>query len=666
VFRSGFSFCSPLRALRVLRGSFCWLVLCCSAAWAQGPEIGGLLPAGGPRGQATQVRIDGKNLTGARLYLSGSGVAVKSLQVDAKGEQLTAELAVETGARLGPHEVRVATSKGVSGGARFWVDVLPNRVIEQPMSEGTPPVELNAATPAVINGRILNRTERDRFALTVGAGETWTFDCFADRIRSRFDPVLEIKDEAGVSLKLAESTWESDPRFAYKFARAGRYTLIVRDSEYNGGPNYTYRLLAGPLPFLSGYSPRGGQPGHTISVALQGSGLTAVNVPVTLPTDITDGMFWAEIPAARTPTLIPLMVGPEPVLDAGDGQMARSLPALPVAVDGVFARAPRARFTFHAAPGAKYLFDLLGRRIGSRIDGSIRVLNAAGKEVAANDDAPGLGKDARLEFAPSTEGEYTVEAGNVEEVTGLDCYYRLNASLVQPDFKIAIETDRLAVPRGGTIELPVTLERLGGYAGPISIRAENLPPGVRSQGGIIPAGKNNVTITLTSAPDAPIAASDIHILGEASIGGKNVLHDAPAWERYEHRSIDLLLSVEYSYTRPHHLWDMLLLATTERAVPITVSTAQTTLTLAPGGTIEIPIHVQRDPSATKEIKLEARNLPSKVTATLAPIPAGQSDGKLILKAAPDAPADIANVIVQATHENAVALASALRLTVQKP
>ena len=90
------------------------------------------------------------------------------------------------------------------------------------------------------------------------------------------------------------------------------------------------------------------------------------------------------------------------------------------------------------------------------------------------------------------KGDYIVEAGNVEEVTGPDCYYRLDASLVQPDFKIAIETDRLAVPRGGTIELPVTLERLGGYAGPVTVRVENLPPGVRSQGGIVPAGKNNV------------------------------------------------------------------------------------------------------------------------------------------------------------------------------
>lgn len=175
-----------------------------------------------------------------------------------------------------------------------------------------------------------------------------------------------------------------------------------------------------------------------------------------------------------------------------------------------------------------------------------------------------------------------------------------------------------------------------------------------------------MTLTLTTAPDAPFAASGIRLVGEAVISGKPLVHDAPAWERYEHRSIDLLLSVEYSYTRPHHIWNLLLLATTERTVPITVSTTQTVLPLAPGATIEIPVHVQREANATKEIKLEARNLPAKVTATLAPIPAGQSDGKLILKAAPDAPADIANVIVQATHENAVALAPALRLTVQKP
>src|SRR5207302_2288329 len=81
-------------------------------AVAQAPEIGGLLPAGGPRGQATVVRIDGKNLADAKLHLSGRGVTLKSLDVAKGGDAVTATLNVESGAELGPREVRVTTSKG--------------------------------------------------------------------------------------------------------------------------------------------------------------------------------------------------------------------------------------------------------------------------------------------------------------------------------------------------------------------------------------------------------------------------------------------------------------------------------------------------------------------------------------------------------------------------
>lgn len=635
-------------------------------ALAQAPELGGLLPAGGVRGQATRVRIDGKSLTGARLYLSGSGIAVKSVQVTPDGNQLTAELAVEPGAKLGPHEVRLATAKGVSNGARFWVDLIPNQVIETPMTESMPPVPLAGVTPVAVNGRISARAGRDRFVLTAAAGDTWSFDCFADRIRSRFDPVLELRDEKGVTLKLVQSMWESDPRFVYRFEKAGKYFLTVRDSEYNGGPNYTYRLRVGRMGFLAGYSPRGERPGHQVQLALDGTNLTAQQATVSIPADAAPGMYWAEVNADKTgPMIVPLMVESEPVTDAGQGAVPQPLPGLPAAIDGVFARAPRSRFTFHAAAQAAYLFDLLGRRIGSRIDGQVRVLNAAGKELAANDDAPDLGKDARLAFNAPAEGDYTVEVSNVEEVVGSDCYYRLKASRVQPDFQLSIATDRLTVPAGGTVSLPVTLERTGGFQDAVEVKLEGLPAGVTARGGTIAAGKTALEVTLTAAPGTAVTASGIHVTGVATLGGHSIAHEAPAWEKYEHRSIDLGLAVEFSYTRPHHLWDLFLLGVTDSTDAFTFAPPPAALTLAPGKTIDIPIHVDRQANAKGEIKLELRGLPAKVTAAAAAIPAGQTEGKITLTAAPDAAADLTNVVLVGHLDNSNTLAPAIQLAVRK-
>ncbi len=642
------------------------LWLTCPPALAQAPELGGLLPSGGLRGQITRVRIDGKRLAGARLHVSGKGIVVKSVQVTPAGDSLTAEVTVEPGALLGPHEVRLVTSKGVSNGARFWVDIYPNRVLEQTLPESAAPIELDGKTPVVVNGRISAKAGRDRFALTASAGDTWTFDCFADRIRSRFDPVLELRDERGVSVRLVESTWENDPRFAHTFARAGRYTLTVRDSEYNGGPNYVYRLLAGRMPFISSYSPRGTHPGGQVEVAMNGTNLLAPRASVSIPADSPMGTYWAEVQA--TPNcglLLPMMVEPEPVMNAADSDSMQTLPALPAAIDGVFGRGSRARFSFHGAAKSKYLFDLLGRRIGSRIDGDIRVLDAKGKELAANDDMNVLSKDARLEFAPPADGEYTLEVRNVEEITGPDCFYRLRASVVQPDFALSIATDRLAVPAGGTVAIPITVERIGGFAGPVEVKIEDLPAGILCSGGVMPGNKSSIEVTLTAAPNALVAAMQARVRGDAEIGGKTVTREAPAWEKYEHRSIDLLLSVEYTYTRPFHLWDMLICAVTDRVDPVTVSAAAESYDLAPGGKIEIPVHIERQPDAKGEVKIELRNLPAKVSATSPPIPAGQSEGKITLTAAPDAPADLVNVILTAKHGNAASLAPAIRVTVKK-
>ena len=89
------------------------------------------------------------------------------------------------------------------------------------------------------------------------------------------------------------------------------------------------------------------------------------------------------------------------------------------------------------------------------------------------------------------------------------------------------------------------------------------------------------------------------------------------------------------------------------------------LTLAPGKTVEIPVHVDRQPNAKNEIKLELRGLPAKVTASAASIPAGQSDGKITLTAAPDAVSDMSNILLVGHLDNSNTLAPAIQLGIRK-
>jgi hypothetical protein len=615
---------------------------------AQAPEIGGLLPSGGPRGQTTTVEIAGKNMGGAAVHVGGTGLTLKSVKPNPAGDKLAVEFSVAPNASLGPHDIRITTAKGVSNGARFWVDIFP----------------IPLDKPVVINGRIGAKAARDRFLISAQAGETWAFDCCAVRIRSRFDPVLEIRDEKGSLLRLAQSTWEQDPRFAYTFPRAGKFALIVRDSEYLGGPNFTYRLLVGRMPFVSGFLPRGEQPGKTIGLQVESPNIPGrTPVSAAIPPGTPSGEFWTDI---HLPTghaaLVPLLIDSMPVAAVTETDATMPLPIPPIALDGTFERYSRIKFFFHGLPGEHYELDLYGRRIGSRIDGAIRVFDAAGKEVASNDDA--IEKDARLEFAPKVDGLYTIEARNAEEKMGPDCYYRLAVRKVGPDFRVNVSTDRINLPAAGTAALAVTAQRIGGFDGPIRIKCDGLPAGVHCSGGTIAAGKDKIEVTITGNSPIPLAAP-IHVWGEAIIAGNSVSHEAPAWEQYEHRSIDLLLSVEYTYTRPHYLWDLFMLGGTDTTEPVSLEALPSSISLAPGASIELVVKAIRRPGADGEIKLEFRGLPDKVTASAGSIPAKQSEVRIKLASATDAPAGIGNLIIQGKLDKAVILAPAVEVTLTK-
>ncbi len=631
---------------------------------AQVPEIGGLLPSGGPRGQSTTLEIAGKNLEGAAIHIGGFGITVKSAKPSSSGDKLSVELSVAPDASLGPHDVRITTAKGVSNGSRFWVDVFPNLMLPEASDEKKPPAPIPLDKPVVINGRIAAKAARDRFLISAQAGEFWAFECYAVRIRSRFDPVMEIRDEKGSLLKLAQSTWEQDPRFAYKFARAGKYTLIVRDSEYIGGPNFTYRLLVGRMPFVSGFLPRGEQPGRNVGLQIEGPNIAGrTPASANIPTGTPPGEYWSDIhlPSGHA-ALLPLLVDNIPVAAVTETDATMPLPIPPVALDGAFERYSRIKFFFRGQPGEHYELDLYGRRIGSRIDGAIRVLDAAGKEAASNDDA--IDKDARLEFTPKTDGLYTIEARNVEEKLGPDCFYRLTVRKVGLDFRVNVSTDRINLPANGTVALPVTAQRIGGFDGPIRIICDGLPAGVRCSGGTIASGKDKTEVTLTGTSSGPVSAP-IRVRGEADIGGKAVSHDAPAWEQYEHRSIDLLLSVEYTYTRPHHLWDLFMLAATDTTEPVGLEALPSSISLAPGASAELVVKANRRTGADGEIKLEFRGLPDKVTASAAAIPAKQNEVRIKLASAADAPAGIGNLIIQGKLDKTTVFAPAVEVTVAK-
>ena len=661
-------FCVPFSfASRVSRWTLCLCLAVCSAVvWAQGPEVSGVLPCGGQRGTTAIVRVDGKSLQGARAWISGAGMTIEKVEAGADGNSASVRLLIALDAPLGPRELRVGTAKGVSRAVRLWVDAFAEREEVEP-NDTPAQAQLLTSAPVVINGRIGAAMDRDVFAFDARAGETWVFDVNAARLRSRLDPVLELRDARGNLLQMAQSAWETDPRLIRRFDLAGRYYVTLRDTQFLGGPDYAYRLTAGVAPVVASYFPLGGVPGSRIPLSLTGLNLGRMSqAEAVIPPDAMDTPLWVSAQTPNGPALpFPLFPDAAPAQTISPYSRETTIAFLPALLDGCFQNAVSTRFRLPLRKGESTRFDLLGRRIGSRIDGYLRVLDTNGKELAANDDNPDTGKDARLDFTPPADGVYIVEASNVDGKTGMDCYYRLRAFRPVADFRLVLNTDRLQVGTGGTLVAPITVERQNGFGGDIRIDGGSVFAGVTSSGGVIAAGQNSVEITLTSAPGTGLTPDVIQIVGKASIQGRIVSHPVVCREQVMPRAIDPALFQDDSYRSPFRDCLLLPLAVVERTEPFALSTSVSAITLAPGAKAEIVVKASRRAGANGEIKLELRNLPDKVTAAVPAIAANQTEAHIVLTAAPDAPAAIRNLIVQGRLDNAVQPAPAITLTARK-
>lgn len=102
---------------------------------------------------------------------------------------------------------------------------------------------------------------------------------------------------------------------------------------------------------------------------------------------------------------------------------------LPAMVDGVVEQADYDVFRFHAEAGQVLVFDLLARRAGSPLDGTLGVLDERGNELDFNDDYY-IHKDPHLEFRVKTTGDYFVRVAGSEEEGSKYSSYRLIAGAV--------------------------------------------------------------------------------------------------------------------------------------------------------------------------------------------------------------------------------------------
>ena len=144
-----------------------------------------------------------------------------------------------------------------------------------------------------------------------------------------------------------------------------------------------------------------------------------------------------------------------------------------------------------------------------------------------NDDGGAeYGKDSFLVFEAPADGTYQVRTSDAHGGFGPLFSYHLNVRPPNPDFSVALNPKAPIVWKNGAVPVAVNISRRDEFDGPVRIRLEGLPTGFQASESVIESGQNSTSLALSSAANTVKPTSAIRVVGQAMIGGREVIHEA--------------------------------------------------------------------------------------------------------------------------------------------
>ncbi|MGO9227803.1 MAG: hypothetical protein ACLQKA_01135 [Bryobacteraceae bacterium] len=465
-------------------------------------------------------------------------------------------------AALGPRQLRLDTKGGLTNPIVFCVGELPefsrkpvhvapaynvvngatpaNRAAAR---QPEPPMEI--ALPAVVNGQMTPGTA-DEYRFRAKRGQHIVIEASArelipyvsDAVPGWFQAALTLRDAQGKELASADHfRFHPDPLIDYVIASDGEYIAQIHDSIYRGREDFVYRIAIGELPVIASIFPLGGKAGTREAIEAQGWNLPAARIDVSFrakakgvyPISLRkDGWTSNSVPFA-------LDTLPEAMARAGIVRREKAQKVkLPVIVNGRVGQAGEAEyFRIDGRAGDEIVAEVTARRLGSPLDSVLRLTDAAGEQIAFNDDFedPGAGllthqADSLIACRLPAKGSYYLQLTDAQSKGGPEYGYRLRISHPRPDFELRVVPSSLNLRAGATVPVTVRAIRRDGFAGEIALNLKDAPAEFLLSGAAVPAGQDKVRVTLT-APRTPASIPlSIQLIGRATIGGHEVTHNA--------------------------------------------------------------------------------------------------------------------------------------------
>jgi hypothetical protein len=470
-------------------------------------------------------------------------------------EFMTLQLTLATNAAPGDHEIRVRTPGGLSNPLKFCVGLLPEtskldwKAVPKDRASTDPampqPAEATVRLPVTINGQIAP-AGADRYHFWAQRGRQIIIvvearrliPYLADAVPGWFEAALTIYDSKGNEVASAERyRFHPDPVIHFEVPHDGTYTVEIHDSLFRGREDFVYRLTIGELPFVTDIFPLGGPAGEKTAVQLTGWNLPihaltlddTGKAPGIYPVSVTgDGRPSNPVPFAVDN--LPEIFEQEPNNSPESAQSA----APPVIINGrIDEPGDEDVFRFEGRAGEQIVAEVLARRLDSPLDSTLKLTDAAGKQLAFNDDYDDKGSGLETDHADSyltatlpADGNYFLRIADAQHQGGPDYAYRLRISEPRPDFALRVVPSGLNVRAGLSVPVTVYALRKDGFTNAIDLRLKNAPAGFSLSGARIPANQEKAQFTLKAPPQAGNEMMPLSLEGSAEIAGQIVVHPA--------------------------------------------------------------------------------------------------------------------------------------------
>ena len=458
----------------------------------------------------------------------------------------------------GTYEMRVRSPAGLSNPRVFQVGQLMEVNKLQPSADdflaprkdrrpdgtpiGTPPAQpMEIVQPAVVNGWIPPGGV-DRYRFHARAGEKLTIvtsareliPYLADAVPGWFQAAVALYDAQGRELAYDDHyRFRPDPALFCTIPGDGDYTLEIHDALYRGREDFVYRIAIGDLPFVTGIFPLGGRTGTPVTVAIQGWNLETDRV--TLQSRDPGVTSLVVRSAGRLSNRVPIAFDalPERFEKEPNHSSAKANPvARPVIINGrIEAPGDVDVFRFEGEAGQQIVAEVYARRLDSPLDSVLRLSDAAGRQLAFNDDHDDKGAgllthqaDSYLSATLPSNGTYFVQLWDAQNKGGWAYAYRLHLRAPQPDFALRIDPSSVSVRTGSSAPLTVYVLRKDGFTNEIALALQDAPAGFKLSAARVLTNQDQTKITLSAPPTRVEEPFNLRIAGRALIDGREVVH----------------------------------------------------------------------------------------------------------------------------------------------